>query len=93
MTISENNTTHTYCGASGSSLANLQQRVAIIGSPPLLDVIWRTQGTQNSNNRDWAELLLHDVYYHSQSRIHRSTKTTVARPQLTGSEEPATRAK
>ncbi len=64
---------------SGSSLANLQQRVAIIGSPPLLDVIWRTQGTRNiKNNRDWAELLLHDVYYHSQSRIHRSTLTTVA---------------
>jgi hypothetical protein len=34
------------CGASGSSLANLQQRVVIIGSPPLLDVIWRTQGTR-----------------------------------------------
>jgi hypothetical protein len=45
------------------------------------------------NNRDWARLLLHDVYYHSQSRIHRSTITTVARPQLTGSGEPVTRAK
>jgi hypothetical protein len=45
------------------------------------------------NNRDWAELLLLDVYYHWQSRIHRSTITTVARPQLTGSEEPVTRAK
>jgi hypothetical protein len=33
------------CVASGSSLVNLQQRVAIIGSPPLLDVSWRTQGT------------------------------------------------
>ena len=39
------------CRASGSSLANLQQRVAIIGSPPLLDVIWRTQGTRNSKEQ------------------------------------------
>ncbi len=39
------------CGAFGSSLANLQQRVAIIGSPPLLDVTWRTQGTQNSREQ------------------------------------------
>ena len=39
------------CGASGSSLANHQQRVAIIGSPPPLDVTWRTQGTQNSREQ------------------------------------------
>ncbi len=43
--------TETDCGASGSSLANLQQRVAIIGSPPPLDVTWRTQGTQNSREQ------------------------------------------
>ncbi len=36
------------CGASSSSLANHQQRVAIICSPPPLDVTRRTQGTRNS---------------------------------------------
>ncbi len=40
-----------HCGASGSSLANLRQRVAIFGSPPPLDVTWRTQGTQNSREQ------------------------------------------
>ncbi len=34
------------CGAGGSSFANLQQRAAKIGSPPLLDENWRTQGTR-----------------------------------------------
>jgi hypothetical protein len=54
-----------HCGAGGSSFANLQQRVAKTGSRPLLDENWRTQGTQKKvkNNRNWAELLLHDVYF------------------------------
>jgi hypothetical protein len=33
-------------GAGGSSIVNLQQQVAKIGSLPLLDENWHTQGTQ-----------------------------------------------
>ncbi len=42
---------------------------------------WRTTVTESS-------FFFMMIYYQSQSRIHRSTITTVARPQLTGSEEP-----
>ena len=47
---------------------------------------WRTTVTESS-------FFFMMIYYQSQSRIHRSTITTVARPQLTGSGEPVTRAK
>jgi hypothetical protein len=57
---------------------------------------WKLANTRNTvtveNNRNWAKLLLHDVYF-IHSKIHRSTIPTVARPQLAGSVEPATRAK
>jgi hypothetical protein len=59
---------------------------------------WKLVNARNTktveNNRNWAELLLHDVQYISFTvKIHRSTITTVARPQLAGSVEPVTRAK
>jgi hypothetical protein len=57
---------------------------------------WKLANARNTvtveNNRNWAKLLLHDVYI-IRSKIHRSTITTVARPQFDGSVEPATRAK
>ncbi len=57
---------------------------------------WKLASARNTvtaeNNRNWAKLLLHDVYF-IRSKIHRSTITTVARPQLAGSVEPATKAK
>ena len=57
---------------------------------------WKLANAGNTktveNNRNWAELLLHDVYFIA-VKIHRSTLTTVARPQLAGSREPVTRAK
>jgi hypothetical protein len=57
---------------------------------------WKLANARNTvtveNNRNWAKLLLHDVYF-IRSKIHRSTITTVARPQFAGSVEPATRAK
>ncbi len=39
------------CNGVPSHIIDLRQRVAIIGSPPLLDVTWRTQGTQNSREQ------------------------------------------
>jgi hypothetical protein len=57
---------------------------------------WKLANARNTvtveNNRNWAKLLLRDVYF-IRSKIHRSTITTVARPQFAGSVEPATRAK
>jgi hypothetical protein len=57
---------------------------------------WKLANARNTvtveNNRNWAKLLLHDVYF-TRSKIQRSTITTVARSQLAGSIEPATRAK
>jgi len=56
---------------------------------------WKLANARNTvtveNNRNWAKLLLHDVYF-IRSKIHRSTITTVARPQLAGSVEPVMRA-
>jgi hypothetical protein len=82
------------CVAGGSSFANLQQREAIIGSPPLLDEIWRTQGTQKqSRTTEIGPSFFFMMFISFAVKIHRSTITTVARPQLTGSGEPVTRAK
>jgi hypothetical protein len=68
--------------------------VAIIGSPPLLDENWRTQGTQKQCRTTEIGLsFFFMVFISFPVKIHRSTITTVARPQLTGSGEPVTRAK
>ncbi len=80
--------------ALGSSIANSQQRVAIIGSPPLLDGNWRTQGTRKQlRTTEIGPSFFFMMYISFAVKIHRSTITTVARPQLTGSVEPVTRAK
>jgi hypothetical protein len=82
------------CVAGGSSFANLQQRVAIIGSPPLLDENWRTQGTRKQcRTTEIGPSFFFMMFISFAVKIHRSTITTVARPQLTGSGEPVTRAK
>jgi hypothetical protein len=73
---------------------NSQQRVAIIGSPPLLDGNWRTQGTRKQlRTTEIGPSFFFMMYFSFAVKIHRSTITTVARPQLTGSVEPVTRAK
>ncbi len=72
------------CGAGGSSYANLQQRVAIIGSLPLLDENWCTQGTQKQlRTTEIGPSLFFMMFISFAVKIHRSTITTVARPQLT----------
>jgi hypothetical protein len=68
--------------------------VVKIGSPPLLDENWRTQGTRKQLRT--TEILLSFffmMFISFEVKIHRSTITTVARPQLTGSGEPVRRAK
>ncbi len=78
----------------GSSVVNSQQRVAIIGSPPLLDGNWRTQGTRKqSRTTEIGPSNFFMMYISFAVKIHRSTITMVARPQLAGSVEPVTRAK
>jgi hypothetical protein len=73
---------------------NSQQQVAIIGSPPLLDGNWRTQGTRKqSRTTEIGPSFFFMMYISFAAKIHRSTITTVARPQLAGSREPATKAK
>jgi hypothetical protein len=68
--------------------------VAIIGSPPLLDENWRTQGTRKQlRTTEIGPSFFFMMFFSFAVKIHRSTITTVARPQLTGSEEPVTRAK
>jgi hypothetical protein len=83
-----------HCGAGGSSIMNLQQREAIIGSPPLLEENWRTQGTRKQlRTTEIGPSFFIMMFISFAVKIHRSTITTVARPQLTGSGEPVTRAK
>jgi hypothetical protein len=57
---------------------------------------WKLANARNTvtveNNRNWAELLFM-MYISFAVKIHRSTITTVARPQLAGSLEPAMIAK
>jgi hypothetical protein len=78
----------------GSSIAHPQQRVAIVGSPSLLDGNWRTQGTRKQlRTTEIGPNFFFMMYISFAVKIHRSTITTVARPQLTGSAEPVTRAK
>jgi hypothetical protein len=73
---------------------NSQQQVAIIGSPPLLDGNWRTQGTRKqSRTTEIGPSFFFMMYILFAAQIHRSTITTVARPQLAGFREPATKAK
>jgi hypothetical protein len=63
--------------------------VAIIGSPPLLDGNWRRQGTRKQSGKTEIRPSFFFMMYISFAvKIHRSTITTVARPQLTGSVEP-----
>jgi hypothetical protein len=67
---------------------------AIIGSPPLLDGNWWTQGTRKqSRTTEIGPSFFFMMYILFSAKIHRSTTTTVARPQLAGSREPATEAK
>jgi hypothetical protein len=78
----------------GSSIANPQQRVAIVGSTPLLDGNWRTQGTRKQlRTTEIGPSFFFMMYISFAVKIHRSTITTVARPQLAGSREPVTKAK
>jgi hypothetical protein len=71
----------------GSSIANPQQRVAIIGSPPLLDGNWLTQGTRKQlRTTEIGPSFSFMMFISFAVKIHRSTITTVARPQLTGQE-------
>ncbi len=78
----------------GSSTVNSQQRVAIIGSLPLLDGNWWTQGTRKqSRTTEIGPSFFIMMYISFAAKIHRSTITTVARPQLAGSVTPVTRAK
>jgi hypothetical protein len=68
--------------------------VAIIGSLPLLDGIWQTQGTRKqSRTTEIGPCFFFMMFISFAAKIHRSTITMVARPQLTGSGEPVTRAK
>jgi hypothetical protein len=71
--------------------------VAKIGSPPLLDENWQTQGTRKqSRTTETTEIgpsFFFMMFISFAVKIHRSTITTVARPQLTGSGEPVMRAK
>jgi hypothetical protein len=64
--------------------------VAIIGSPPLLDGNWQMQGTRTT---EIGPSFFFMMYISFAAQIHRFTITTVARPQLAGSREPATKAK
>jgi hypothetical protein len=62
--------------------------------PPLLDEISRTQGTRKqSRTTEIGPSFFFMMFISFAVKIHRSTITTVARPQLTGSGEPVTRAK
>jgi hypothetical protein len=67
------------CVAGGSSFANLQQRVAKIGSPPLLDENWRTQGTRKQlRTTEIGPSFFFMMFISFAVKIHRSTITTVA---------------
>jgi hypothetical protein len=68
--------------------------VAIIGSSPFLDENWRRQGTRKqSRTTEIGPCFFFMMFISFAAKIHRSTITTVARPQLTGSGELVTRAK
>jgi hypothetical protein len=59
-----------------------------------LDGNWRTQGTpKQSRTTEIGPNYFFMMYISFAVKIHRSTITTVARPQLAGSREPATKVK
>jgi hypothetical protein len=59
-----------------------------------LDEIWRTQGTpKQCRTTEIGPIFFFMMFISFAAKIHRSTITRVARPQLTGSGEPVTRAK
>jgi hypothetical protein len=59
-----------------------------------VDGNWRTQGTQKQlRTTEIGPSFFFMMYISFAVKIHRSTITTVAKPQLTGSAEPVMRAK
>jgi hypothetical protein len=69
------------CVVGGSSIVNSQQRVAIIGSPPLLDGNWRMQGTRKqSRATEIGPSFFFMMYISFAAKIHNNhgCKTTIS---------------